>query len=276
MEIRTETKNAGRENAWGNILLEYLKSTPVGVKISGLNKSFGNNHVLKDINLEIEPGETLVILGKSGSGKSVLLRHIIGLLKPDSGRILVDGAEVGKGDVKKKYTIAMVFQSSALFNSLSVKENIALYLREHGIFKDENKIESIVRSVLSIVGLEGKENIMPSELSGGMKKRVAIARALVTNPDLILFDEPTAELDPIMTRTIGDVILSLREHVEVTQIVVTHEIDLAFYIADRIAVLSEGKIIEVGTPEEIRNSTNPVVQNFISPQFEREEGGSEA
>lgn len=275
MEIRTETKNAGRENAWENVLLEYLKSTPVGVKIRGLNKSFGNNHVLKDINLEIEPGETLVILGKSGSGKSVLLRHIIELLKPDSGRILIDGVDVSKEDVKKKYTIAMVFQSSALFNSLSVKENIALYLREHRIFKDEKKIESIVKSVLSIVGLEGKEHIMPSELSGGMKKRVAIARALVTNPDLILFDEPTAELDPIMTRTIGDVILSLREHVEVTQIVVTHEIDLAFYIADRIAVLSEGKIIEVGTPEEIRKSANPVVQNFITPQFEKE-GGSEA
>ncbi|HEX3034573.1 MAG TPA: ATP-binding cassette domain-containing protein [Thermodesulfobacteriota bacterium] len=275
MEIRTDNKNAGRENTWENILLEYLKSTPVGVKIIGLNKSFGNNHVLKDIGLEIELGETVAILGKSGSGKSVLLRHIIGLLKPDSGRILIDGVDVSKEDVKKKYTIAMVFQSSALFNSLSVKENIALYLREHRIFKDENKIESIVKSVLSIVGLEGKEHIMPSELSGGMKKRVAIARALVTNPDLILFDEPTAELDPIMTRTIGDVILSLREHVEVTQIVVTHEIDLAFYIADRIAVLSEGRIIEVGTPEEIRNSTNPVVQNFITPQFEREEGGSE-
>lgn len=275
MEIRTDNKNAGRENTWENILLEYLKSTPVGVKIIGLNKSFGNNHVLKDIGLEIELGETVAILGKSGSGKSVLLRHIIGLLKPDSGRILIDGVDVSKEDVKKKYTIAMVFQSSALFNSLSVKENIALYLREHRIFKDENKIESIVKSVLSIVGLEGKEHIMPSELSGGMKKRVAIARALVTNPDLILFDEPTAELDPIMTRTIGDVILSLREHVEVTQIVVTHEIDLAFYIADRLAVLSEGRIIEVGTPEEIRNSTNPVVQNFITPQFEREEGGSE-
>jgi phospholipid/cholesterol/gamma-HCH transport system ATP-binding protein len=273
MDTRSKTKDMIKESAEENTLLGYLRSTPVGVKIIKLNKSFANNHVLRDVNLDIRPGETLVILGKSGSGKSVLLRHIISLLKPDSGRILIDGTDVNKQELRERHTIAMVFQSSALFNSLSVKENIALYLREHGIFRDEDKIRKIVGSALSIVGLEGKENIMPSELSGGMKKRVAIARALVMNPDLILFDEPTAELDPIMTRTIGDVILNLREHVEVTQIVVTHEIDLAFYIADRIAVLSEGRIIEVGTPEEIGRSKNPIVRNFIAPQFEREEEG---
>jgi len=162
----------------------------------------------------------------------------------------------------------MVFQSSALFNSLTVEENVALYLREHGIVKDEDAIKKIVRSVLSVVGLEGKEKVMPSELSGGMKKRVAIARALAMNPDLILFDEPTAELDPMMTRTIGDVIKNLRKHFEVTQVVVTHDVDLAFYIADRIAVLSDGKIVEVGTPEEIRKSENPVVKGFINTRFE--------
>jgi phospholipid/cholesterol/gamma-HCH transport system ATP-binding protein len=245
------------------------------VRIIKLNKSFGNNHVLRDLDLEIVPGETLVILGKSGSGKSVLLRHIVGLEKPDSGKILINGEDINNPKFRKKHRLGMVFQSSALFNSLSVKENVALYLREHGIVKDENEIRRIVESVLSIVGLEGKEGIMPSELSGGMKKRVAIARALAMNPEIILFDEPTAELDPMMTRTIGDVIRNLRKHVEVTQIVVTHDVDLAFYVADRIAVLSEGRIVEVGTPEEIRMSTNPVVRGFITSQFGGEEGGVE-
>jgi len=275
MDVRTETKDIKKKNAGESILLEYLKSTPVDVKIINLNKSFGNNHVLRNLNLEIKPAETVVILGKSGSGKSVLLRHIIGLEKPDSGRILIGGIDVNDEELRKKHTLAIVFQSSALFNSLSVEENVALYLREHRVFKDENKIKKVVSSALSLVGLEGKQNIMPSELSGGMQKRVAIARALVMNPDLILFDEPTAELDPMMTRTIGDVILNLREHVEITQIVVTHTIDLAFYIADRIAVLSEGEIVELGTPEEISRSKNPIVRDFITPQFERDEGGSE-
>ena len=275
MDARAETKDIKQKNAEAGILLQYRKSTPVDVKIINLNKSFGNNHVLRNVNLEVKPTETVVIIGKSGSGKSVLLRHIIGLEKPDSGRILIGGIDVNDEELRKKHRLAIVFQSSALFNSLSVQENVALYLREHRVFKDENKIKKVVSSALSLVGLEGKQNIMPSELSGGMQKRVAIARALVMNPDLILFDEPTAELDPMMTRTIGDVILNLREHVEITQIVVTHTIDLAFYIADRIAVLSEGQIVELGTPEEISRSKNPIVRDFITPQFEREEGGSE-
>ncbi len=270
-----ETRDATKERAKEAVWLRYKESKPVGVRIIKLNKSFGNNHVLRDLDLEIVPGETLVILGKSGSGKSVLLRHIVGLEKPDSGKILINGEDINNPKFRKKHRLGMVFQSSALFNSLSVKENVALYLREHGIVKDENEIRRIVESVLSIVGLEGKEGIMPSELSGGMKKRVAIARALAMNPEIILFDEPTAELDPMMTRTIGDVIRNLRKHVEVTQIVVTHDVDLAFYVADRIAVLSEGRIVEVGTPEEIRMSTNPVVRGFITSQFGGEEGGVE-
>ncbi|GIW47314.1 MAG: ABC transporter ATP-binding protein [Deltaproteobacteria bacterium] len=265
MAIRTEEKESV---ATSKPLFKYREARPVGVRIINLNKSFGDNHVLRDLNLEILPGETLVILGKSGSGKSVLLRHIVGLEKPDSGKILINGEDINEARSKRKYVIAMVFQSSALFNSLTVEENVALYLREHGIVKDEDAIKKIVRSVLSVVGLEGKEKVMPSELSGGMKKRVAIARALAMNPDLILFDEPTAELDPMMTRTIGDVIKNLRKHFEVTQVVVTHDVDLAFYIADRIAVLSDGKIVEVGTPEEIRKSENPVVKGFINTRFE--------
>lgn len=260
----------------GDFLHEYLESTTVSVKIEKLEKSFGDNHVLKGIDLDIIPGETIVILGKSGAGKTILLRHIIGLEKPDSGNIYINGEDINNPDFRKKHRIAMVFQSSALFNSLSVKENIALYLREHKIFREEEKIDRIVSDSLSIVGLDGKETNMPNELSGGMKRRVAIARALVMNPELVLFDEPTSGLDPMMTRTIGDLILSLREHVEVTQIVVTHDIDLAFHIADRIALLSEGLIIEVGSPEDIERSTNPMVQSFIREQFERPQGGNKA
>lgn len=273
MTRKIDMQKTVEANSKGDILHQYLEASAVGVRIIGLNKSFGGNHVLKGIDLEIKPGETVVILGTSGAGKSVLLRHIVGLEKPDSGSILIDGANVLDPESKGRHRIAMVFQSSALFNSLSVGENIALYLREHRVFREEEKIRRIVGDSLSIVGLDDKGNIMPNELSGGMKRRVAIARALVMNPELILFDEPTSGLDPIMTRTIGEVILNLRKHVEVTQVVVTHDIDFAFYIADRVAVLSGGKIIEVGTPEQIRRSNDASVREFITPQFELKEGG---
>ena len=248
-------------------LLEYLECRRVGVSLKGLKKSYGDNHVLKGVDLDVKPGETVVILGKSGMGKSVLLRHIIGLEQPDAGNIIIDGKDINDPDFKKNHVIAMVFQSSALFNSLSVEENVGLYLREHRVF-DDKKIREIVSSALEIVGLEKKEDVMPSVLSGGMKRRVATARALVMNPDLILFDEPTSGLDPMMTRTIGDLICDLKKKVEITQIVVTHDIDLAFYVADRIAVLSDGRIIEFGTPEEIRCCEDVTVKEFITPQFE--------
>jgi len=171
------------------VLANYLSGKPVGVKIINLYKSFQDNHVLKGLSLEVFPGETIVILGKSGSGKSVLLRHIAGLIKPDSGRIVINGTDINSENHKKNYKIAMVFQSSALFNSLTVKDNIALYLKEHKILNNEDDISLLVSSCLEIVGLKGKENALPSELSGGMKKRVAVARGLVMNPDLILFDD---------------------------------------------------------------------------------------
>jgi len=266
--IKDTGKASGNGRPMGRVLLEYLKAERVGVKIDGLRKSFGDNHVLKGIDLEIDPGETVVILGKSGMGKSVLLRHIIGLEKPDSGKIIIGGEDINDPDFSKNHVVSMVFQSSALFNSLTVEENVALYLKEHRVF-DDARIRQIVSSALEIVGLEGKEEIMPSMLSGGMKRRVATARALVMNPDLILFDEPTSGLDPMMTRTIGDLICDLKDKVEITQIVVTHDIELAFYVADRIAVISEGKIIEYGTPEDIKRCNEEVVKEFITPQFEQ-------
>lgn len=254
-------------------LFDYLDGTPLSVKVSDLHKSYEANKVLRGINLEIVPGETLVILGKSGSGKSVFLKHIIGLEEPDSGSIYINRELVESSEILKKYRVALVFQSSALFNSLTVGENVGLYLTEHRIFNSKEEIKKIVLDALSIVGLEGKEDQYPSELSGGMRRRVATARALVMNPDLLLFDEPTSGLDPIMTKTIGDLILGIKEKVRVTQIVVTHDIELAFYIADRISILSDGNIAEVGTPGEISESTNEVVKNFITPKLKINNGG---
>lgn len=245
----------------------YLKSSAVSLRIENLHKSFGDNHVLKGINLDTAAGETLVILGKSGSGKSVLLRHIVGLLEPDSGAIYINGEKIDTNTVHSRHRLAIVFQSSALFNSMTVRDNVALYLKEHRLFTDSSKVNEIVRDALSIVGLEDSEEKYPSELSGGMQRRVATARAVVMNPDLILFDEPTSGLDAIMTKTIGDLILNLKNTVKVTQIVVTHDIELAFYIADKLAILSAGEIIEVDTPSNIYNSNNGIIKNLISPKF---------
>ncbi|MGH7885168.1 MAG: ABC transporter ATP-binding protein [Thermodesulfobacteriota bacterium] len=254
-------------------LIDFLKSNPVSLSITDLRKKFEDNCVLRGLSLEVLKGETLVILGGSGAGKSVLLKHIVGLLKPDSGDIEINNKSIINNGALNEFNIGYVFQSSALFSSMTVEENVALYLTEHRVFSDKSVVKSLVNDALSIVGLEGCDQQYPSELSGGMKRRVATARAIVMNPDLILFDEPTTGLDPVMTKTIGDLILNLKRNVNVTQIVVTHDIELAFYIGDRISIICDGVIAEVGTAREIAECKNPAVVNMISPKFEIRNGG---
>ena len=232
----------------------------VTVCIEKLNKSFGGNHVLKDVNLEVRAGETFSIIGPSGTGKSILLRHIIGLETADSGRILINGEPYEK--LPRSYRSSMVFQSSALFNSLTVGENIGLWMREHRIYP-EPRILEIISEKLAVVGLEGKEGLRTSELSGGMKKRVAIARSLAMEPDLVLYDEPTAELDPVTTDELAETIVSLRSSTSTTTIIVTHDLNFALYLSDRIAMMHQGHIVEIGTPQEIKVSDNPFVKGFI-------------
>lgn len=245
--------------------LNYENSHGVSLVIDGLNKSFGEHHVLKNINLTVEPGETFSIIGPSGTGKSVLLKHIVKLVNPDSGRILINGHDVNEDDseaVQRNFRYSMVFQTSALFNSLTVGENVGLWLREKRVCS-ETRIRRIIREKLSLVGLEGKEGLNTSELSGGMKKRVAIARSLAMNPDLILYDEPTAELDPVTSDELARVIVDLKKEVNLTTIIVSHDLSFALYLSDRVAMMHDGEVVAVGTPEEIKRSQNPIVRSFI-------------
>ena len=229
------------------------------IKIEDLHKSFGDNHVLKGINLEVRDGETLVIIGRSGCGKSVLLKHIVGLLKPDKGRVVVDGIEVHRVSRREVFDLrrrfGMVFQGAALFDSLTVKENVAIGLREH-LKLSEEEIDRIVKEKLELVGLRNVEHLKPAELSGGMKKRVGIARALAHDPEYILYDEPTTGLDPIMADRINKLMLDLKRRLKKTTIMVTHDMHSAFMVGDRIAMLDEGKIIFEGTPEETLKTKN--------------------
>jgi phospholipid/cholesterol/gamma-HCH transport system ATP-binding protein len=238
----------------------------VGIHVRGLQKSFNGQPVLKGLDFDVKPGEIFVIMGPSGSGKSVLLKHIIGLEEPDAGEILINGESIRAPDVMERYRLAMVFQSGGLLNSLTIGENVGLYLSEHHL-KPPREIARIVSEKLAIVGLKGQEDRLPSELSGGMKKRAAIARALVMDPQLILYDEPTSELDPISAVNIGEEIVNLQKEVSVTSIVVSHDRELAFGVADRIAMINDGRILAIGTPEEISASREPVVQEFLKANF---------
>ena len=235
-----------------------------GVTVANVTKKFGKTTVLKDVSLEVKAGEIFCIMGPSGSGKTVILKHIAGLETATSGGVKIGEFDAADPETRNKVHLALVFQAGALFNSLSVYDNLALYPREHREC-NEAGIRERVMHALSILSLEKAANKFPSDLSGGMKKRVAIARALVMEPQLLLYDEPTSELDPVMSATLTEIIATLREQTAVTSIVVTHDRDLAFNIADRIAFVMDGKIRGVGTPAEFKHPTDPVIANFLNP-----------
>jgi phospholipid/cholesterol/gamma-HCH transport system ATP-binding protein len=241
----------------------------VSLSVRGLRKRFGDQEVLKGIDFDVRPGEIFVIMGPSGSGKSVLLKHLIGLEPPDAGELLINGEPIQSPDLAAKYRLALVFQSGALLNSLTVGENVGLYLSEHRL-KPPDEIRKIVAEKLADVGLKEAMDKMPAELSGGMKKRVAIARALVIEPQLILYDEPTSELDPLSAVVIGEEILELNRRTGVTSLIVTHDRDLAFGIADRLAVINDGRILKIGTPEEVKRFEDPLIRKFLNADLNRQ------
>ncbi|MCB1126383.1 MAG: ATP-binding cassette domain-containing protein [Verrucomicrobiae bacterium] len=242
-------------------------NTGIGLSVSGLRKSYQGTEVLCGLDLEVQPGELFVIMGPSGSGKTVLLKHLIGLETADAGEILLAGEPVQAPGVLDRLRVAMVFQSGALLSSLTVAENVGLYLSEHRL-KPPAEIQRIVAEKLALVGLEGTEAKMPAELSGGMRKRAALARALVIDPQLIFYDEPTSELDPMIAVTIGGEILRLNRRMGVTSVVVTHDRELGFGIAHRMALIAGGTILAMGTPEEIRQSDDPTVRRFLSASYD--------
>ncbi len=241
------------------------------IVVRDLVKSFGDRTVLAGISCEIPAGKTTVIMGGSGCGKSTFLRHLIGLHSPNSGEIWIDGENIvgmpekGLNGVRRKF--GMLFQSAALFNSMSVAENVALPLREHTDLPDEI-IQIIVKVKLELVGLTGFEHFMPHQISGGMKKRVALARAIALDPKIVFYDEPGAGLDPITASMIDQLMMDLSRKLRITSVCVTHEMKSAFRIADQIIVLHKGKVLEVGTSEQIKNSKNPYVQQFINGEPE--------
>lgn len=236
------------------------------ISLRQLNITFGTHPVLDNIDLDVYKGETLAVLGPSGTGKSTVLRSMIGLLEPNGGQIFIQGEDVSGLDEdgwnRLRMKMGMVFQYSALFDFLTVGENVAFGLRQH-TDKSNEEIQGIVTQMLDLVGLPGTQDLYPAELSGGMKKRVGLARAIAVNPEIVLYDEPTAGLDPIMSRNISRLIKKTQEQLHVTSVLVTHDMQSAFYAADRVAMLYEGHIVAIGTAEEMKNSTNPIVKAFI-------------
>ena len=239
------------------------------IKIVDLYKSFGTKPVLRGVDLEIETGETMVVIGQSGSGKSVLLKHLIGILKPDKGEIFIDGLEITRLREEELQRITrkfgMLFQAAALFDSLTVGENVSFGLERYTDHSPA-EIRRIVAESLNKVGLNDIEGLMPFELSGGMRKRVGLARAIAYRPEIILYDEPSTGIDPIRADSINDLINDLKRDLSVTSVVITHDMVSSYKVADRIAMLYEGRIIEIGTPAEIQASSNPIIQQFIHGQ----------
>lgn len=236
------------------------------ITLKNIHKSFGAKQVLLGVNLEAKKGESLVIIGGSGSGKSVLLKHIIGLLEPDKGSVIVSSTDLSELDedglnfLRKRF--GMLFQSSALFDSMRVWENVGFGLKRHTRMSEAD-IKEVAIDKLKMVGLVGVEDVMPSELSGGMRKRVGLARAIAMKPDIMLYDEPTTGLDPIMADAINELIIKMRETLKVTSVTITHDMKSAYRIADTIAMLYNGVIVASGSPEEIKNTPDPVVRQFV-------------
>src|SRR3990170_3755258 len=241
------------------------------IKITDLKKSFNSKKVLNNTNLQIEKGRITVIIGRSGEGKSVLIKHIIGLLRPDSGEILLDGQDITKmterelNEVRRRF--GMLFQGAALFDSMTVGENVAFPLREHTEMPEED-LQKVIREKLRKVGLKDIENMMPADLSGGMKKRVGLARAIAMDPEIVLFDEPTTGLDPVMSDNIATLILDTQRDLKTTYIVITHDIPLTYKIADKIAMLHEGRIVEQGDVDYMKSSPNPILRQFLEGRSE--------
>jgi len=241
------------------------------IVIDSVSKRLGRAQVLRGVTLNVAAGESVVIIGRSGTGKSVLLKHVVGLMEPDQGTVRVEGIDVpslrGKELLTLRKRMGMLFQGGALFDSLSVGDNVGLPLREHTNV-GEAQVGLVVKEKLHLVGLEGVEDMRPSNLSGGMKKRAALARALALNPEIMLYDEPTTGLDPITSDLINRLIRKLQERLKITSIAVTHDMRSAYHIADRIAMLHEGRIHAIGTPAEIQASTDPAVRQFIEGSAE--------